>query len=119
MEKTVYVSEYSVNSVEFTNAAGAKPTLKAGETINVSMNIAAAKKGGIETAVVLVLYDAYNTAKEIRFTKASIPEGGAQTVTASMVVPNINLLGARVKAFAVDGFSAMNLLAEPAEFSAE
>ena len=119
VEKTVYVSEYSVNSVEFTNAAGAKPTLKAGETINVSMNIAAAKKGGIETAVVLVLYDAYNTAKEIKFTKASIPEGGAQTVTASMVVPNINLLGARVEAFAVDGFSAMNLLAEPAELSAE
>ena len=119
VEKTVYVSEYSVNSVEFTNAAGAKPTLKAGETINVSMNIAAAKKGGIETAVVLVLYDAYNTAKEIKFTKASIPEGGAQTVTASMVVPSINLLGARVKAFAADGFSAMNLLAEPAEFSAE
>ena len=115
LEKNLYVGEYSVNSAQLTNGTGAEPAIKAGETVEIKTNISSAKQDGISVTVMIVLYDANNTAREIKFAKTNIAEGESKDISAQLVIPDINLLNARVKAYIIDGFSTLNLLAEPLE----
>lgn len=112
VEKTIYVSDYSVNSAVFTNADGKTPEIKASETINFGAEIVTSKKEGLDATVMVVLYDAYNSVRAIGFTKASLSEGEGKTVSAEITVPKINLFNAKVKAYIIDDFSNMNLLEE-------
>ena len=83
--------------------------------MEIKTNISSAKQDGISVTVMIVLYDANNTAREIKFAKTNIAEGESKDISAQLVIPDINLLNARVKAYIIDGFSTLNLLAEPLE----
>lgn len=117
LEKTLYISEYSVNSAELTDENGAAPVLKQGSTINFKANISTSKTEGFNAAVMLVLYDAYNSAREIKLEKMQLAQGENKDISVSITVPDINLTNAKVKAYVLDGFSSLNMLTEPLELN--
>ena len=117
LEKTLYISEYSVNFAELTDENGAAPVLKQGSTINFKANISTSKTEGFNAAVMLVLYDAYNSAREIKLEKMQLAQGENKDISVSITVPDINLTNAKVKAYVLDGFSSLNILTEPLELN--
>ena len=65
----------------------------------------------------LVLYDAYNSAREIKLEKMQLAQGENKDISVSITVPDINLTNAKVKAYVLDGFSSLNMLTEPLELN--